>query len=251
MTRVSRHCTHVYQWRTVTHLKPHKRTLIKSQTYKRSKSIPLTYSHPSYTNMKPSFWRGVTDQWRAIPPVISSDLSGKTVIVTGANIGLGFETAKHFARMNPGKLVLACRNKEKGLEALKGGWSIIFVAATWSWPSTVFLVTDIRDETGCQTVELKLLDLADFESVIAFADSFEKENERLDILVENAALGTFEPQPQFTKNGWELTYVFASFVRSYTNFKCRSATRYAGESSITISSRSATPSSSRQHRQKV
>lgn len=52
------------------------------------------------------------------PSVTHVDLSGKTVIVLGANVGLGFEAAKHFARMNPGKLILACRSQEKGEAAL-------------------------------------------------------------------------------------------------------------------------------------
>lgn len=38
-----------------------------------------------------------------ICPLIRKDLSGKVVLVVGANTGLGFEAAKHFARMNPGE----------------------------------------------------------------------------------------------------------------------------------------------------
>jgi retinol dehydrogenase 12 len=46
------------------------------------------------------------------------DLTGKTVVVIGANVGLGFEAAKHFASMNPKKLVLGCRSQEKGQATL-------------------------------------------------------------------------------------------------------------------------------------
>ncbi len=60
----------------------------------------------------------VRDQWTPIPPVVTADLEGKTVVVTGANTGLGFEAVKHFARMNPGKLILACRSQRKGDAAL-------------------------------------------------------------------------------------------------------------------------------------
>ncbi len=54
------------------------------------------------------------DQWAPTLPVVTADLAEKTVIVTGANTGLGFEASKHFARMNPGKLILACRSQQKG-----------------------------------------------------------------------------------------------------------------------------------------
>ncbi len=60
----------------------------------------------------------VADQRRVNPPVVTVDLTGKTVVVIGANIGLGFEASKHFARMNPERLILACRNEEKGKDAL-------------------------------------------------------------------------------------------------------------------------------------
>lgn len=68
--------------------------------------------------MKPSFIQHVKDQWSTLPPVAHADLTGKVVVVIGANVGLGFEASKHFARMNPGKLILACRSKEKGDAAL-------------------------------------------------------------------------------------------------------------------------------------
>jgi NAD(P)-dependent dehydrogenase (short-subunit alcohol dehydrogenase family) len=53
------------------------------------------------------------------PPVEKVDLTGKTVVVVGANVGLGFEATKHFASMNPGRLILACRSQSKGQAALE------------------------------------------------------------------------------------------------------------------------------------
>lgn len=62
------------------------------------------------------------DLWRAqrapVPPVLKVGLSGKTVLVVGANMGLGFESALHLARMDPAKLVLGCRSRQKGEEAV-------------------------------------------------------------------------------------------------------------------------------------
>lgn len=69
--------------------------------------------------MKKSFASLVWDQWKTVPTVATADLTGQTVIVTGANIGLGFESAKHFAKMNPAKLILACRSEEKGKAAVE------------------------------------------------------------------------------------------------------------------------------------
>lgn len=62
----------------------------------------------------------IRQQRSAVAPVIERDLTGKTIIVTGANNGIGIETAKHFARMNPQKLILACRSKERGEAAVEG-----------------------------------------------------------------------------------------------------------------------------------
>ena len=69
--------------------------------------------------MKKSMLSFFRDQvFDKVPPVVTADLTGQTVVVVGANTGLGFEAAKHFAQMNPAKLVLACRNEEKGKAAV-------------------------------------------------------------------------------------------------------------------------------------
>lgn len=66
------------------------------------------------------------DQFTALPLVesLSTDFTGKTVIVSGSNTGLGLECARHIASMmgdgpNSGRLILACRNVAKGSEALE------------------------------------------------------------------------------------------------------------------------------------
>jgi len=61
----------------------------------------------------------VCDQFATIPTVANADLTGKTVIVVGANTGLGFEASKHFATMNPERLILACRSSERGGAAVQ------------------------------------------------------------------------------------------------------------------------------------
>ncbi|KAJ7177102.1 hypothetical protein C8R46DRAFT_48481 [Mycena filopes] len=129
--------------------------------------------------MRRSIWDFLRDQFTPQPPVVKADLTGKTVLVVGANTGLGFEAALHFATMHPGLLILACRSQSKGQAALE----------------------KLKATTGCTTAELWIIDLADFESVKQFADKFEQDGRRLDIVVLNAAILADKYEP--TKDGWE------------------------------------------------
>lgn len=75
---------------------------------------------------KLSFFDFIREQWRKVP-IEPVDLTGKTVVVIGANVGLGFEAAKHFASMNPKRLVLGCRNQQKGQAAVQGMSAACFI----------------------------------------------------------------------------------------------------------------------------
>ncbi|KAJ7731222.1 hypothetical protein B0H16DRAFT_1329416 [Mycena metata] len=121
----------------------------------------------------------VVEQWKRQAPVLKVDLTGKTVIVLGANTGIGFEATKHFASMDPGRLILACRSESRGKAALER----------------------LKAETSYTKAELWLIDLADFESVTKFADKFEQDGGRLDILVANAGMAI--DKYEVTKDGWE------------------------------------------------
>ncbi|GJE88262.1 NAD(P)-dependent dehydrogenase [Phanerochaete sordida] len=125
-----------------------------------------------------TFFSFVSEQWTRLPPPLSADLSGKTVVVTGSNAGIGLEAAKHFARMKPARLIVACRSEERGKAALE----------------------HIAHKTGYKA-ELQLVDFADFSSVEAFAARLG--DDPVDYLVANAAVaqGTFLE----TKDGWEQT----------------------------------------------
>ncbi|KAJ7584587.1 hypothetical protein C8J56DRAFT_1166630 [Mycena floridula] len=113
------------------------------------------------------------------PPLPAVDLRGKVVVVVGANTGLGFEAAKHFASMNPAKLIMTARDPVKGEEAL----------------------TKLVSETGFHRAELGIVDLSSFSSVRNFSDKLLAENERIDLLIENA--GMIAVSKEYTSDGWE------------------------------------------------
>ena len=68
--------------------------------------------------MQPSFFQLLREQLESVSSVDYEDLSGKTVVVIGANDGIGFEATKHFAQMNPGRIILGCRSKARGEAAV-------------------------------------------------------------------------------------------------------------------------------------
>ncbi|KAJ7487029.1 hypothetical protein FB451DRAFT_1337529 [Mycena latifolia] len=131
--------------------------------------------------MRPSTLKGVIAQLSKQPPVVSADLTGKTVCVLGANTGIGFQACKHFASMNPAKIILACRSAPRGQVA----------------------VDRLKEETGYSKAELRIVDLADFVSVKRFANQFQQNGGRLDILIANAAMETRKYTT--TNDAWETT----------------------------------------------
>jgi retinol dehydrogenase 12 len=61
--------------------------------------------------------------------------------------------------------------------------------------------TELKQETGYNQAEVRILDLASFASVSAFANELEKEDARVDVLVANAAVGIWSYE--VTQDGWE------------------------------------------------
>ncbi|MCU4745473.1 MULTISPECIES: oxidoreductase [unclassified Streptomyces] len=91
------------------------------------------------------------------------DLRGRTIVVTGANSGLGYVTARELARRGA-HVVLACRDRRRGAQALER------------------LLGQVPEARA----ELRLLDLGDLSSVRAFAAGFA--DQPLDVLINNAGL---------------------------------------------------------------
>lgn len=101
-------------------------------------------------------------------PYPTVDCTGKTIIVTGANIGLGKEAARHFVRLNASKVIMAVRSLEKGEAARK----------------------DIESTTGRTGIaEVWSLDLSSYASVQEFATKCQSLS-RIDALVANASIAT-------------------------------------------------------------
>ncbi|EXJ58603.1 hypothetical protein A1O7_06030 [Cladophialophora yegresii CBS 114405] len=102
----------------------------------------------------------------------STKYTGQTIIVTGSNAGLGLQSARHFARLDAGKVILAVRSRRKGELA----------------------ATSIEQSTGCRpgVVEVWDLDLSSYASIQAFADRAARTLDRIDVLVNNAGIVTYE-----------------------------------------------------------
>ncbi|WP_417358406.1 oxidoreductase [Flavobacterium sp.] len=109
------------------------------------------------------------------------DLTGKIALVTGANTGIGFETAKALYKAGA-SVTLAVRNEAKGLAAKE----------------------QIEKEGGKGILNVAVLDLSSLRQVEKFATQFQKEQAQLDILVNNA--GVMIPPPSLTEEGFELQF---------------------------------------------
>ncbi|MEO6628063.1 MAG: SDR family oxidoreductase [Aquihabitans sp.] len=106
------------------------------------------------------------------------DLSGKVIVVTGANAGIGKETAVALAGMGA-TVVITARNRSKGTDAL----------------------AEVQRRSGSDRVELADLDLASLASVREFAAGQLERHDRLDVLVNNA--GGITDVRQETADGFE------------------------------------------------
>ncbi len=100
------------------------------------------------------------------------DLSALTVVVTGANSGLGLQTSLELAHKGA-VVVMACRDRSRGQAA----------------------VEQVQAQVPGARVELGSLDLADLAEVRAFAERLLAEHPRVDVLVNNAGIMA---TPRFT-----------------------------------------------------
>lgn len=123
--------------------------------------------------------RRVEEKLVAWTPSDIPDQTGRTIVVTGANSGIGLEAAKALARAGA-RLVLACRNPVKAEAAAE----------------------QVRDAAPGSDPELRELDLASLSSVRDFAKGLADAHPRIDVLINNA--GVMAIPRRTTSDGYEM-----------------------------------------------
>ena len=108
-------------------------------------------------------------------------LEGKTAIVTGANTGIGKETAIDLAKRGA-RVIVACRDPKRGADAVR----------------------DIKGASKSDEVIMKRLDLASLASVRQFSEEILQEESRIDILINNA--GVMLTPYCLTEDGFEMQF---------------------------------------------
>ena len=110
------------------------------------------------------------------------DLRGKTAIVTGANTGIGYSTARELVRKGA-KVIIGCRSDERGRDAVAR------------------IKQELKGLPGADLVEYMRLDLGNFHSVRSFVSSFKGRHKELHMLILNA--GIMIPPFTLTDSGFE------------------------------------------------
>ena len=113
-----------------------------------------------------------------------TNLTDKTIIITGANSGIGKAAAIQLARLGA-TVIMACRSAERGAKALD----------------------DVRKAADSQRVELLRVDMASQASVRDFVAEFSSRHPRLDVLIHNAAnFDHSQIKPVLTEDGIETVF---------------------------------------------
>jgi retinol dehydrogenase-12 len=118
--------------------------------------------------------------------LLSSEvIAGKIVLVTGANTGLGLEAARHYAQLGAARIILGVRSQANGDAAKQNIEASL--SSTTNQPQTA--------------IDVWILDLASFDSVVSFSQRINNELGHLDMAVLNAAVAKREFV--LTKDGWD------------------------------------------------
>jgi NAD(P)-dependent dehydrogenase (short-subunit alcohol dehydrogenase family) len=109
------------------------------------------------------------------------DMNGKVVMITGANSGIGKETAIELAKMGA-NIIMVCRSRERGEKALE----------------------EIKEMANSKKIELLIADLADQSSIRMMVERFKKRYDKLHVLINNA--GVMLTKRTTTSEGYESTF---------------------------------------------
>jgi NAD(P)-dependent dehydrogenase (short-subunit alcohol dehydrogenase family) len=112
------------------------------------------------------------------------NIAKKTALITGANQGLGFETAKQLAELGY-YVYIGCRNKSKGNSAIEK-----------------------LNELGFSNVEFIEIDVTDISSIKSAKQALETKTQKLDLLINNAGIAGEQPQNMSTGDIDNLRKVF-------------------------------------------
>eukprot|EP01135_Chromosphaera_perkinsii_P006690 Nk52_evm4s559 gene=Nk52_evmTU4s559 len=107
-------------------------------------------------------------------------LIGKNIFITGSTHGIGTETVRSLARLNPSSIHMACRNEKLVQE----------------------VINEVQADTGFANIHNHKMDLCDLNSVRAAAEEFIALNIPLDILINNAGIMAL-PERTETAQGFE------------------------------------------------
>jgi retinol dehydrogenase 14 len=113
--------------------------------------------------------------------MIKNDMTGKVCLITGANAGIGKQTALGLARMHP-TVVMVCRDGERGFTSQQ----------------------EIKQQSGNDSIELMICDLASQNSIRRLASDFKERHDRLDVLINNA--GVLLREHSLNEDGIENTF---------------------------------------------
>jgi NAD(P)-dependent dehydrogenase (short-subunit alcohol dehydrogenase family) len=127
---------------------------------------------PIQPNVGAAFRLFYYSQLFVTPPYPVSSFSGQTIIVTGSNVGLGLEAARHFYRLNAAKIILAVRNVSKGLAAKEN------------------ILREVETRNDSSAIEVWKLDQASSQSALEFSERVRLELSRVDVVVLNAGINT-------------------------------------------------------------
>ncbi|XP_071036544.1 WW domain-containing oxidoreductase isoform X2 [Parasteatoda tepidariorum] len=167
--------------------------MVSSQNWKKEKSVwshlnhKTTYTDPRLAfaveeNESPTDIRQRFDaSTSALQILHGRDLGGKVAIVTGANCGIGFETARSLA-YHGCEVYFACRSKDKAKAAIE----------------------QICKERPNSNLHFLPLDLSSLQSVSEFCKKFEVEKKLIHMLILNA--GVFGLPHSLTEDGFEETF---------------------------------------------